>query len=50
MSQFFTRLNNKGIALPSELTTLLNSCKSYTVYDTVEQLAEEAMGGSDNGT
>lgn len=49
MSQLFTRLNNKGIALPSELTTLLNSCKSYTVYDTVEQLAEAAMGGSDNG-
>jgi hypothetical protein len=50
MSKLISQLENKGIVLPEELLNLLNSCKSYTVFDTVEQLTEAAMGGSTNGT
>ncbi|MBV5343780.1 DUF4914 family protein, partial [bacterium] len=50
MCKLISQLENKGIVLPTELLNVLNSCKSYTVYDTVEQLTVAAMGGSDNGT
>ncbi len=50
MSKLISQLENKGIVLPEELLNLLNSCKSYTVFDTVEQLTVAAMGGSTNGT
>jgi len=49
MCKLISQLENKGIVLPEELLNLLNSCKSYTVYDTVDQLTVAAMGGSDNG-
>jgi hypothetical protein len=50
MCKLISQLENKGIVLPTELLNVLNSCKSYTVYDTVEELTVAAMGGSDNGT
>ena len=50
MCKLISQLENKGIVLPTELLNVLSSCKSYTVYDTVEQLTEAAMGGSNNGT
>ena len=48
MSQFLEKLSKAGISLPEEALSVLNSCKSYTVYDTVEQLAIAALGGENN--
>lgn len=45
MKDFFKVLEKKKIALPDDVYVLLNSCKKYTVYDSVEQLAEAAVGG-----
>ncbi len=50
MSQLISNLEKVGASLPTELLELLNSCKSYTVYDTVEQLAVAALGGAENST
>jgi hypothetical protein len=49
MCKLISQLEEKGIVLPTELLNVLHSCKSYTVYDTVEQLAEVALGDSVNG-
>jgi len=46
MKDFFKVLEKKKIALPDNVYVLLNSCKKYTVYDSVEQLAEAAVGGA----
>lgn len=48
MNQLIPQLEKKGIKLPDELLTLLSSCKSYTVYDTVDQLTIAAVGGKEN--
>ncbi|MBP1676757.1 MAG: hypothetical protein H6Q20_1316 [Bacteroidetes bacterium] len=48
MSQFISKLENAGIQIPPELSALLSACKSYTVFDTVEQLALAAVGGEGN--
>jgi len=48
MSQFISKLENAGIQIPPELSALLSTCKSYTVFDTVEQLAQAAVGGEGN--
>jgi len=50
MSQLISQLEKAGITLPQELLNLLSSCKSYTVFDTVEQLSIAAVGGKDNNT
>ena len=50
MSQLISQLEKAGITLPEELLNLLSSCKSYTVFDTVEQLSIAAVGGKDNNT
>lgn len=50
MSQLISNLEKVGAKLPAELLQLLSSCKSYTVYDTVEQLAIAALGGAENST
>ncbi len=50
MSQLISQLEKAGITLPNELLDLLSSCKSYTVFDTVDQLAIAAVGGKDNNT
>lgn len=50
MSQLISNLEKVGAILPAELLELLSSCKSYTVYDTVEQLAVAALGGAENNT
>jgi hypothetical protein len=50
MSQLISQLEKAGITLPQELLNLLSSCKSYTVFDTVDQLAIAAVGGKDNNT
>lgn len=46
MKDFFKVLEKKKIVLPDEVYVLLNSCKKYTVFNTVEQLAEAAVGGA----
>ncbi len=50
MSQLISNLEKVGAKLPAELLELLSSCKSYTVFDTVEQLAVAALGGAENST
>jgi hypothetical protein len=50
MSQLISQLEKAGITLPEELLNILSSCKSYTVFDTVDQLAIAAVGGKDNNT
>ncbi len=46
MKEFFKVVEKKKIVLPDEVYVLLNSCKKYTVFNTVEQLAEAAVGGA----
>jgi len=48
MSQLISKLGKVGITLPDELLDLLNSCKGYTVYDTVDQLVVAAVNGPEN--
>lgn len=46
MKDFFKVLEKKKITLPDDVYVLLNSCKKYTIYNSVEQLAEAAVGGA----
>lgn len=46
MEQLFKELEKKRIQLPLDVLTVLNGCKSFTTYDTVEQLAEAAVNGN----
>ncbi len=46
MKDLFKLLGKKKIILPDDVYVLLNSCKRYTIYDSVEQLAEAAVGGA----
>ena len=39
MSQLISQLEQIGVTLPDELLNLLSSCKSYTVFNTVDELA-----------
>ncbi len=48
MKDFFKVIEKKKISLPDEVYVLLNSCKKYTVYNTVEELAEASIGGVGN--
>lgn len=45
MSQLLSKLEKAGIKVPDELLSILQNCKSYTVFDKVEQLAIAAVGG-----
>lgn len=48
MSQLISQLDQVGITLPDELLNLLGSCKGYTVFNTVDELAVAAVGGPDS--
>lgn len=48
MSALIIQLEKSGVAVPEEVKNILNECKSYKVYDTVEQLAIAAVGGEGN--
>lgn len=48
MSQLISQLEQAGITLPDELLNLLSSCKGYTVFNTVDELALVAVGGPDS--
>lgn len=45
---FFEILEEKNLSLPENIASLLNECKSFTVYNTTEQLAEASTNGKDN--
>jgi hypothetical protein len=48
MSEFFEILSSKGISIPEDASSLLKSCKKYTVFNTTTELADAATGGKDN--
>jgi hypothetical protein len=50
MKDFFKVLEKKKITLPDDVFVLLNSCKKFTVFASVEQLAIVAVGGENNNT
>jgi hypothetical protein len=50
MEDFFDILDKKKIVLPDDVLILLKSCKKFTVFNTVEQLAVAAVGGVENET
>lgn len=50
MNDFFKLLEQKKITLPDDVYVLLNSCKKFTVFNTVNELAVAAVGGENNNT
>ena len=48
MSNLLTVLNGKNIIVPDNISQLLKECKSYTVFNTSEELANAATNGKDN--
>jgi hypothetical protein len=46
MSYLFEFLERRKVVLPNDAAAILKSCKSYTTFDTVEQLADAAVGGA----
>ena len=44
MANLFDQLEKKGITLPEDVIVLLSSCKSYKVFNSVQELAEAAVG------
>jgi hypothetical protein len=50
MNSLISDLKKKGIILPSEAVDVLNNCRSFTVFNSVEELAIAALGGKDNNT
>lgn len=45
MKDFFTQLTKRQILLPDKVHSVLSSCKSFRVFDSVEQLSIAAVGG-----
>lgn len=50
MSQLISKLENAGVKIPAELLEVLTSCKSYTVFNSVEELRIAALGGPDSNS
>lgn len=50
MNNLISDLKKRGINLPPEAVDVLNNCRSFTVFNTVEELAVAALGGEDNNT
>ena len=50
MNNFITNLEKRGIQIPAEAVDVLNNCKSFTVFNSVEELALAALGGEGNNT
>lgn len=48
MSVLIEVLNKKGITLPEEVKNVLDNCAGYTVYNTIEELQDAAVGGKGN--
>jgi len=45
VNNLFEQLREKNIELPEDILHLLNNCKSFTVFNTIEELAVAAVGG-----
>ncbi|MDD4490118.1 MAG: DUF4914 family protein [Paludibacter sp.] len=50
MNIFISDLEKRGIKLPSETVEVLTNCKSFTVFNSVEELAVAALGGEGNNS
>lgn len=48
MSELADALSRKGITLPEEVKNVLENCAGYTVYNSVEELQDAAVGGKEN--
>jgi len=48
MSNLFEILEKNKVALPDDAREILSGCKSFTVFDTVNQLAVAAVNGENN--
>lgn len=48
MSELIDILIKKGITLPEDVKNVLDNCAGYTVYNTVEELQDAAVGGKGN--
>ncbi len=48
MSELIDVLIKKGITLPEDVKNVLDNCAGYTVYNTVEELQDAAVGGKGN--
>ncbi|MFT3752157.1 MAG: DUF4914 family protein [Paludibacter sp.] len=48
MSELANALSRKGITLPEEVKNVLDNCAGYTVYNSVEELQDAAVGGKGN--
>ncbi|MDO9634135.1 MAG: DUF4914 family protein [Paludibacter sp.] len=50
MNSFITNLEKRGIQLPAEAVDVLNNCKGFTVFNSVDELALAALGGEGKST
>ncbi|MBA4409782.1 MAG: DUF4914 family protein [Bacteroidota bacterium] len=50
MNDFFKLLEKKKITLPDNIYVLLTSCRKFTVFNTVDELAVAAVGGENSNT
>ena len=48
MSNLFQILEKKKVGLPNDAAEILSGCRSFQVFERVEQLAVAAVGGADN--
>ncbi len=48
MTDFFKLIEDKKIEIPENMRDLLKECKSLTVFDTTEEIAEATTGGKNN--
>jgi hypothetical protein len=48
MSNLLEILEKKNVRLPNDAKAILSGCKSFKVFDSVEQLAVAAVGGEDS--
>lgn len=48
MGNLFKTLEKKKVGLPDDATVILSGCKSFKVFDDVEQLGVAAVGGLNN--
>jgi len=50
MSNLFQILEKRNVDLPNDAVKILKGCKSFRVFDNVEQLAIAAVGGENNNS
>ncbi|MGE4434161.1 MAG: DUF4914 family protein [Bacteroidales bacterium] len=50
MSQIFDVLKRKSIVLPEDALQVLSQCRSFEVFDTVDELSDAAVGGAESNS